>query len=257
MKTYVAMKICVLNLSGNVGKTTLTAHLLGAFRPQAKIISVESVNHTDATNIDSLTIEELNAHRFRDIYRELMMSDDLIVDVGASNVAVFMDELMKYRSAAGEFDMIVVPTVPADKQQKDTIATIEWLHQLGIEGHKIRVVFNQHQGSETIDRMYAHVMGFALEDGKHKAHWMPAPVVSANDVYELIKSTRLTMGELATDPTDWRARRNAAKAAGDMDALDAAMDGQIAHDLGRTAYANLQRAYGDLFAPYATGARGK
>ncbi|WLI87834.1 StbB family protein [Massilia sp. R2A-15] len=255
MKHYHAMKICVLNLSGNVGKTTLAAHLLGAFRPNAKILSVESVNNTDATQIDSLTIEEFSAARFRDIYRELMMSDDLIVDVGASNVTVFMEELIKYRSAAGEFDLIVVPTVPADKQQKDTIATIEWLHRLGIAGRKIRVVFNQHQGSDTIDRMYAHIMGFALEDGKDKAHWMPAPVVTANDVYELIKATRMTMAELATDPTDWRARRHEARAAGDMDALELAMDGQIAHDLGSTAYANLQQAYSDLLAPYAGTAR--
>jgi hypothetical protein len=250
MKNDIPMKICVLNLSGNVGKTTLTAHLLGAFRPKAKIISVESINNTDSTDIDSLDVEEFDAKRFRDIYREIMLADDLIVDVGASNVAVFMEELIKYRSAVGEFDLIVVPTVPADKQQKDTIATIEWLNKLGIDGKKIRVVFNQFQGAESIDRVYAHVMGYSLEDGKSKALWMPAPVVGANDVYELIKSTRLTMGELATDTTDWRASRNAAKAAGDADALETAMDGQIAHDLGRTAFANLQQAYADLFAPY-------
>lgn len=251
MKNHTAMKICVLNLSGNVGKTTLTAHLLGAFRPFAKIISVESINNTDSTNIDSLNVEEFDAKRFRDIYREIMIADDLIVDVGASNVAVFMEELVKYRSAASEFDLIVIPTVPADKQQKDTIATIEWLNKLGIDSKKIRVVFNQYHGGESIDRMYAHVMGYALDDGKNKAQWMPPPVVGANDVYELIKSTRLTMGELATDTTDWRARRNAAKAAGDMEALEAAMDGQIANDLGKTAYANLRQAYADLFSPYS------
>ena len=148
--SYKPMKICVLNLSGNVGKTTLTAHLLGAFRPQAKILSVESINNGESTNIDSLNVEELDASRFRDIYRELMMADDLIVDVGASNVATFMDELFKYRSAIGEFDLIVVPTVPADKQQKDTITTIESLHELGFAGAKVRVVFNQHQGGETL-----------------------------------------------------------------------------------------------------------
>ena len=43
------------------------------------------------TKIDSLVVEELKASRFRDIYRELMAADDLIVDVGASNVVTFMD----------------------------------------------------------------------------------------------------------------------------------------------------------------------
>ena len=99
--------------------------------------------------------------------------------------------------------------------------------------------------------MYSHVMGYAADDGKNKACWSPAPVVGANDVFELIKSTRKTVGELAMDPTNWKAKRNEAKAARDMEALNVAMDGQIAHDLGGTAYANLQQAHEDLFAPYA------
>jgi hypothetical protein len=244
------MKICVLNLSGNVGKTTLAVHLLGAVRPNAKIISVESVNNSEAADVDSLKVEELKASRFRDIYRELMIADDLIVDVGASNVAQFMDELTKYRSAIGEFDLIVVPTVPADKQQKDTIATIEWLSKLGIAGEKIRVVYNQHDGIDTIAHTYAHIFGYASDDGKQKACWLPYVIVTANDVFELIKSMRKTIAELANDPTDWKQVRNEAKAAANMEALEAAMDGQIAHDLSKAAHANLQQASEDLFAPY-------
>ncbi len=253
--TYQPMKICVLNLSGNVGKTTLAAHLLGAFRPLAKIISVESLNYGDATDIASLNVEELKASRFRDIYREMMMTDDLIVDVGASNIGAFLDELMKYRSAIGEFDLIVIPTVPADKQQKDTITTIEWLHKLGFDGDKVRVVFNQHQGADTIDITYAHVLGYALGAGQKKACWTPAPVVHANDIFELVKTTRMTVGELATDPTDWKARRNQAKLDNDMHALNLAMDSQIAHDLAHAAYANLQQANRDLFSPYVPKAK--
>ena len=245
------MKIGVLNLSGNVGKTTVAVHLLAAFRPNAKLISVESVNNSEASEVDSITVEELKASRFKEIYRELMMKDDLIVDVGASNVATFMDELTKYRSAIGEFDMILVPAVPADKQQKDTIATIEWLNKLGIDAEKIRVVFNMHDGVDTIGQTYAHIIGYAATDGKKKACWLPHVVVSSNDVFELVKGMRKTIRELANDPTDWKAMRNAAKASGDSNALEAAMDGQIAHDLSKAALANLEQAYEDLFAPFA------
>ena len=248
--TYRPMKICVLNLSGNVGKTTLTAHLLGAFRPLAKIISVESVNNSDATDIASLNVEELKASQFRDIYREIMLADDLIVDIGASNITLFLDELMKYRSAIGEFDLIVVPTVPIEKQQKDTITTIELLHKLGFSGDKVRVVFNQHHGRDTIDNTYLHVLGYALSDGKKKACWMPASIVHANDIFELVTTTGKTVGELATDTTDWKELRNQAKRDKDMVALDLAIDGQIDHDLAYAAHVNLQQAYEDLYATY-------
>jgi hypothetical protein len=201
--TQKSMKICVLNLSGNVGKTTLATHLLAAFRPGVKYIPVESVNNSEAANIDSLDVsDEIKASRFREIYRDVMMNDDIIIDVGASNVAEFMDELTKYRSAIGEFDLIMVPTVPADKQQKDTIATIEWLSKLRIDSEKVRVVFNQHSGDDKIAHTYAHIVGYAETDGKKKACWLPHVVVSKNDVFELIKGTKKTVSELAGDTND-------------------------------------------------------
>jgi hypothetical protein len=247
---YKAMKICVLNLSGNVGKTALSVHLLHAFRPDAKYLEVETYNTTESENIDNLVVEQFKGSEFKDIFRQLMTHDDLILDVGASNVGEFMQELTKFRSAVGELDLVVVPTVPADKQQKDTIATIQWLSELGIPASKIRVVFNQHDGDATINQTYGHVLGYASLDGQKKACWLPHVIVSSNEVFELVKETRQTIRSLANDQTDWKAARQAAKAAGDMAALDAAMDSQIAHDLSRAAYANLEQAYEDLFSPY-------
>ena len=52
----------------------------------AKIVSVESINASSASDVDTLNVEELSASRFREIFREIMFNDDVIVDVGASNV---------------------------------------------------------------------------------------------------------------------------------------------------------------------------
>jgi MinD-like ATPase involved in chromosome partitioning or flagellar assembly len=249
--SYKPMKIAVLSLSGNVGKTTLALHCLAAHRPEAKYISVETLNNTEASSVESIKVEELKASQFREIYRELMVNDDVIVDVGASNVEQFMQELTKYRSAIGEIDLVVVPTVPADKQQKDTIATIEWLHSLGMAPNKIRVVFNMYTGADTIGQTYAHVIGYSGDDGKNKATWMPHVVVETNDVFEQVKATRRTIREVANDPTDWKAARVAAKEVKDYEALERAMEGQMAYDLAVTASANLEKAVEDLFAPFA------
>ena len=78
------MNIALINLSGNVGKSTLAVHLFAAMRPGAKIISVESVNSSDADTIQGIEVEEIEASSFREIFRELMMAEgDVILDVGA------------------------------------------------------------------------------------------------------------------------------------------------------------------------------
>lgn len=243
------MKTCVLNLSGNVGKSTLAVHLLGAFVPDARIISVESINASDATDIEALDVEELNASRFREIFRELMVNDDVIVDVGASNVGAFMAEMERFRSSVGEFDHVLIPTVPADKQQRDTVATIDWLAKLGVDPSKVRVIYNQYpsQALEPVEIAYAVVAGYAATDGKGKAVYEPYAVISANEVFELAKSSRKTIAALAQDSTDWRTVRAEAKRAGDWPALEQAMTGQMTHDLAVSAQHNLAEVHALLF----------
>lgn len=245
-------KIAVLNLSGNVGKTTLAANLLAAFMPEATVLKVEKHNNSEALQVDSIKVEELKASQFKHIYQSLMFEDDVILDVGASEVGQFMEELTKFRSAISELDMIVVPTVPQEKQQKDTIATVEWLHALGVPASRIRVVFNQYNGQDTVGATYPHVIGYSQDkDGENKATWLPHPIVAMNEVFELITQQRRTVREVALDPTDWSEQRKAAKVAKDMAALETAIEGQMAHDLAVTGLANLEQAFEDLLAPFA------
>ncbi|MGO4395894.1 StbB family protein [Variovorax sp. M-6] len=242
-------KLCILNLSGNVGKSTLAVHLLAAFKPGAKIVSVETINASNADSVDGVEVEEIAVSRFKDILRELMRNDEVIIDVGASNVAAFMSEMKRFKSAVGEFDLILVPTVPTDKQQRDTIATIEWLTSLGVDAKKIRVVFNLFAPSEVhaIEMVYSQVIGYSLTEGATKAVYKPYAVVEANEIYELVKRTKKTISELANDATDWPERRKAAQKAGDMDALEAAIEAQMEHDLAETAQLNLAQVNALLF----------
>ncbi|RZL91435.1 MAG: hypothetical protein EOP82_12815 [Variovorax sp.] len=244
------MKICVLNLSGNVGKSTLAVHLLAAYSAKARFLSVESINASAANDIEGLDVEELSASRFKEIFREIMVCEDVIVDVGASNVAAFMTEMKRFKSAVGEFDLVLIPTVPADKQQRDTIATIDWLHELGLDGRKVRVVFNQYS-IETLDPIqivYSQVLGYAAAGGKGKAVFEPHAVIDSNEVFELAKETGQVVRELASSTTDWKGMRAEAKRAGDMEALERAMSGQMTYDLAVTADGNLSAVHALLFA---------
>jgi MinD-like ATPase involved in chromosome partitioning or flagellar assembly len=243
------MKICVLNLSGNVGKSTLAVHLLAAYSRGARILSVESINASAVNDMQGLDVEELGASRFKEIFRELMQSENLVLDVGASNVAAFMTEMKRFKSAVGEFDLVLVPTVPAAKQQLDTIATIDWLHELGLDSRKVRVVFNQYAGDtqDPVEIVYSQVLGYAAADGKGKAVYEPHAVIDRNEVFELAKEAGQVVRELASSTTDWKAARGEAKRAGDMAALERAMTGQMTHDLAVTAHENLVLVHALLF----------
>lgn len=78
------MKVAIVNNPGTVGKTTIAAHLLAPRMPGASIIAIEDVNQTVA-NL-GLDVDRMEGDAFRAMFKKLMLLDDAIVDVGASNI---------------------------------------------------------------------------------------------------------------------------------------------------------------------------
>ena len=135
------MKIAVMNFSGNVGKTTISAHLLKPRMPDARIYSVESINSgADASGVE---VEKLRGKKFGSMIDAIMLLDEAIIDVGASNVEDFMKMMQQYDGSHEEIDIFIVPTVKEKKVQEDTVNTIRALRAIGVPSNKIRVVFNK------------------------------------------------------------------------------------------------------------------
>ncbi|WP_045395008.1 StbB family protein [Vibrio rotiferianus] len=130
------MKICVINFSGNVGKSIVSQHLLKTRIKNSNIISVESIN-SDGTND-----EKIKGKRFTDIMNRVLDAQSVIVDVGASNVEDFLQQMKKSIGSQDDFDYFVVPTIFKNKQITDTVATIDTLNEIGIEKERIKVIFN-------------------------------------------------------------------------------------------------------------------
>jgi hypothetical protein len=113
------MKIAVINFSGNVGKTTIARHLLLPRIPGAELIAIESINADE--NHDG---QSLRGRQFGELQEYMQTVDSVIVDIGASNVEDLMALMRRYRGSHEDFDCFVVPTVAAQKQQQDTMATL-------------------------------------------------------------------------------------------------------------------------------------
>ena len=196
------MKIAVINFSGNVGKTTVSAHLLKPRMADAPIFSIESLN-IDAS-ADGLEVEKMKGKRFGDLQEKLMMLDHAIVDVGASNVEEFLNMMQQYDGSHEEFDYFLIPVVKEKKQQGDTVNTIRALAQLGIPKSKIRVVFNKVEVDESVADEFSALFGLA--DLEKSFTLREDAVIYSNEIFERLKSVGKTLGEITADTTDYRAR---------------------------------------------------
>lgn len=207
------MKVAVLNFSGNVGKTTVAAHLLKPRMNNASIFSVESIN--TGADADGVEVSKMKGKKFGALIDEIMTLDDAIADVGASNVEDFMKLMQQYAGSHEEFDYFVVPVVKEKKVQADTVNTIRALQTVGIRKSKIRAVFNKVEVDDVVDDEFAALFGLAeLEKSftlSQKA------VIYTNEVFERLKVVGKSLGDITNDPVDYRARLREAKDVGEKE----------------------------------------
>ena len=192
------MKVADINCSGNVAKTTIARHLLAPRLQGAEVISVESLN------ADEGQATALRGSQFAELQEYLQTVDNVVVDIGASNVEELLCLMRKYRGSHEDFDYFVIPTVPALKQQQDTIATLAELAQLGIPPDKIRLVFNLVEDDTQVSEAFDTVLSFVKEHPMTRASTQCR--LGANEIYERVKGTDTNLADLAGDKTDYKAQ---------------------------------------------------
>lgn len=197
-----ALKFCIINFSGNTGKTTV-ALMLQDRHPNASRYSVESINTGDE-NADTV-----RGGDFGRLQEQIMFDDEAIVDVGSSNVEKFIALMGQYKGSHEEFDYFIIPAVRERKQLQDTIATVAALNALGVSPKKIRVIFNRLETFEKVEdvfspliSMYEESKGFDLRLGAR---------IEENEIYQRLRDAGKTIPQLLADTTDWAAARREAK----------------------------------------------
>jgi MinD-like ATPase involved in chromosome partitioning or flagellar assembly len=191
------MKIAVINFSGNVGKTTVARHLLAPRIAGAELIAVESIN------ADEGQTQSVRGKQFAHLQEYLHTVDSVVVDIGASNVEDLLDLMHRYSGSHEDFDCFVVPTVPAFKQQKDTIATLVELARIGVQPDRLRIVFNQVDAAADVSEVFEAMLGFIDRDPIVTVN--PACRMTVNEVYQLVKGSDASLTELVRDETDYKA----------------------------------------------------
>ena len=190
------MKLAVISFSGNVGKSTITRHLLAPRLPGARVIAVESIN------ADEGQTQTLCGFQFGALQEYLQSVEDVVVDIGASNVEELMRLMRRYRDSHEEFDCFIVPTVPPPKQQQDTIATLVELHAVGVASDRIEVIFNMVDDREPLEQAFHGLLNFLAQHPIASAN--TSCRIGINEVYARIRGMRADLAEIARDETDFK-----------------------------------------------------
>jgi len=190
------MKVAVINFSGNVGKSTVARHLIAPRINSAAVIPVESINS------DGTQDEAIKGKQFGELQEALMLMDDAVVDIGASNVEDFVNLMRQYKGSHEDFDYFVIPTVPKNKQMRDTISTIDALAEIGVPAKKIRLVFNMVELDETPERLFAGLLEYHTAAKNFTLR--PDAVIHVNDIYGKLKGAEQGIKDILADPTDYK-----------------------------------------------------
>ena len=193
------MKIAVINFSGNVGKTTIARHLLMPRIPGAELIAIESLNADEGHQGQSL-----RGRQFGELQEYMQTVENVVVDIGASNVEDLMALMRRYRGSHEDFDCFVVPTVATLKQQQDTIATLAELARSGIPATRMKVIFNM--VDDTVELAQAFELLLAFLDQHPIAQASVRCRLGANEIYGRIKGVgaAVDLSALANDTTDYK-----------------------------------------------------
>ena len=151
------MKICILNSSGNVGKTTITREVFEPRLKNTKIVEIESYNSSNsAFGLDTVKFE--GAEEFDVFYEYIISENDVIFDIGASEIANFFTNAQEYTGAIDMFDYFIIPTIADAKMMEDTAKTILFLRSQEIDDEKIKVIFNNVERS--VEKEFAALLNF-------------------------------------------------------------------------------------------------
>lgn len=190
------MKVAVINFSGNVGKTTVSRHLLAPRLNNAQVMPVESINSDESED------DAIKGKQFGQLQEALLMMDDAVVDIGASNVEDFIDLMKQYKGSYHDYDYFVIPTVPKNKQIRDTVGTIDALSDIGVPAKKIRVVFNMIEHDDNPEQLFSSLYDY--HDSEKKFTLRKSAIIHVNEIYGKLKGTERGISDILADETDYK-----------------------------------------------------
>lgn len=194
------MKVIVLSYTDNVGKTTLSCHMLSSRMGNPPIFSLKS-NHETKEKLDwtNVSFQEFYGSEYQKLFVEILMQENAIIDVGASMITSFLNYIVKFKGLYTEFDYFIIPITSGDNEQILTIKMIRTLEKIGIEPIKIRLIFNK--VISDVNKEFG-IFFNATEEIKTKVNRKAA--IFENELFDLLAIHKLSLFELIDDKNNYK-----------------------------------------------------
>lgn len=199
-------KVAILSYNGSCGKTIVATRLLLPRMPESTFFAVETIN-LSATDLGVKNVETLAGKNFGELIEALVLEDNAIVDIGASNIEQFFEQMSRFEGAVEEFDKYLIPVTPEPKSWQEGAKTASALSALGIPADKIILLPNriERDPREEIPSIYNAVEheGFAtIRDDAF---------VFESEVFEFLNHNQMSFEDLIGDNVDYREKARKTK----------------------------------------------
>ncbi|HGA2320758.1 TPA: StbB family protein [Pseudomonas putida] len=193
-------KYAVLNYTGSAGKTVIAAHLLQPRMPEATFYAVESINQS-AKDLGVKDVIQLRGNNVGELLEKMVLDDDAIIDIGASNIEPFFEAASRFAGAIDDFDMFIVPVTPEQKAWQESLKTVEALAAVGVPAEKIILLPNRilKDPQEEIPAVYKYVKN------TKKAQISTRAFIFESEVFQFLAHRKISFAELLNDDIDYRA----------------------------------------------------
>lgn len=234
------MKIAVLNYTGTVGKTTIAAHMLSPRMGGAEVFAIESINET-AKGL-GVSVETIKGGNYRELFKKLLVLDDAIIDVGASNVEAFLDGMVKFEDSHLEFDLFLVPVTSGSKEQSETIRFVNMLSDFGIPAEKIKLIFNRVDSD--VEQEFNALFNYARREKKCVANHKAA--IFENVLFDMAAIKKITITAILNDSNDYKTMLRELGKDGDKKLISHYTDMHVMKAGARSVNRNLDDVYAAL-----------
>lgn len=235
------MKVAILSLAGKQGKTTLSVHLFAPRLKNAPIFAVETVNET--AEAFGLPVRNYTRDNFPKLFKDLLMEDDVILDIGSSNVEGFLAGISRYEDSHVEIDYWIVPVTSGGIEQKETMKTVSMLSDFGIPREKILLVFNKVQAD--VEEEFAPLFNFSKKEKICVANKDAA--IYQHELFQMLVSKKLSIDAIINDETDFKAKAREEKSnGGDAKLISHYLDMHTIKLGSKALHRNLESVYAAL-----------
>jgi hypothetical protein len=129
-----------------------------------------------------------------------LTTDDVIVDVGASNIENFLEGMRKFEGSHLKFDYFIVPVTNGTKEQRETVSMIEALENLGVPANKIRLLFNRVKSS--VENEFHILLNYVGKNNNATANTDAA--IFENELFDALAVKKISIEDLINDTTDYK-----------------------------------------------------